>query len=116
MINGGRKKWLEEKRALTTEAAKVAATTYTASGPDDSIRARKDEVLGSVERRSRASRGRAVGRRIHGENHRASGNDGDGATRGHIPGAANIPWAQAAAEDGTFKSADALQRFTAGKG
>ena len=28
---------------------------------------------------------------------------------GHIPGAANIPWAQAANEDGTFKSADASE-------
>ena len=47
LINGGRKKWLEEKRPVTTEAAKVAPTTYHATGPDDSIRARKEEVLES---------------------------------------------------------------------
>jgi len=35
---------------------------------------------------------------------------------GHIPGAANIPWAQAAAEDGTFKPADALRQLYQGKG
>jgi thiosulfate/3-mercaptopyruvate sulfurtransferase len=35
---------------------------------------------------------------------------------GHIPGAANIPWAQAAAEDGTFKSADELAALYGGKG
>ncbi len=28
---------------------------------------------------------------------------------GHIPGAANIPWARAANDDGTFKSADELR-------
>jgi thiosulfate/3-mercaptopyruvate sulfurtransferase len=35
---------------------------------------------------------------------------------GHIPGAANIPWAQAANEDGTFKSADALKQLYGAKG
>jgi thiosulfate/3-mercaptopyruvate sulfurtransferase len=33
----------------------------------------------------------------------------EGALRGgHIPGAANVPWARAVREDGTFKSADEL--------
>jgi thiosulfate/3-mercaptopyruvate sulfurtransferase len=35
---------------------------------------------------------------------------------GHIPGAANIPWAQAANEDGTFKAADALKQLYGAKG
>ena len=35
---------------------------------------------------------------------------------GHIPGAANIPWASAVAEDGTFKSADELSAIYGGKG
>src|SRR5947207_180231 len=35
---------------------------------------------------------------------------------GHIPNAANIPWAQASNEDGTFKSADALAALYQGKG
>jgi len=35
---------------------------------------------------------------------------------GHIPGAANIPWAQAVNEDGTFKTADALQQLYGAKG
>src|ERR1700685_1669893 len=35
---------------------------------------------------------------------------------GHIRGAANIPWAQAANEDGTFKSADALRELYGKKG
>src|SRR6202051_2274731 len=43
LINGGRKKWLEEKRPLTTEPTKVAATKYRAAGPDESIRARKED-------------------------------------------------------------------------
>jgi thiosulfate/3-mercaptopyruvate sulfurtransferase len=35
---------------------------------------------------------------------------------GHIPGAANVPWAQAANEDGTFKSADVLKQLYEAKG
>jgi thiosulfate/3-mercaptopyruvate sulfurtransferase len=35
---------------------------------------------------------------------------------GHIPGAANIPWGQAVAEDGTFKPADQLKALYGGKG
>ena len=34
---------------------------------------------------------------------------------GHIPTAANIPWAQAANEDGTFKSAEQLTQLYQGK-
>ena len=40
-----------------------------------------------------------------------AGYEQEGAQRaGHIPGAASVPWAQAVQEDGTFKSADDLQR------
>jgi thiosulfate/3-mercaptopyruvate sulfurtransferase len=35
---------------------------------------------------------------------------------GHIPGAANIPWAQAANEDGTFKSPEDLHALYAARG
>ena len=35
---------------------------------------------------------------------------------GHIPGAANVPWAQAMKEDNTFKSADELKQLYEGKG
>ena len=35
---------------------------------------------------------------------------------GHIPTAANVPWSQAANEDGTFKSADQLKQLYQGKG
>src|SRR3984893_1165433 len=49
LINGGRKKWLEEKRALTKDAANLASTIYRASQVDESVRARKEEVFAIVE-------------------------------------------------------------------
>ena len=35
---------------------------------------------------------------------------------GHIPGAKNIPWAQAVKDDGTFKSREELDALYGGKG
>lgn len=117
LINGGRKKWLEEKRPLTTEAPKVALATYHASAADESIRARKDEVFAFVERKKK---GQLVDVRsvdeFTGKIIAPPGMTETAQRGGHIPGAANIPWVQAANEDGTFKSADALAQLYQGKG
>ena len=117
LINGGRKKWLEEKRPLTTDATKVAATTYHATGPDESLRARKEEVFALVEKKKP---GQLVDVRsvdeFTGKIIAPPGMSETAQRAGHIPGAANIPWVQAANEDGTFKSADALAQLYQGKG
>jgi thiosulfate/3-mercaptopyruvate sulfurtransferase len=117
LVNGGRKKWLEEKRPITTEATKVTATTYRAGEPDESIRARREEVLAIVEKKKP---GRLVDVRsvdeFSGKIIAPPGMTETAQRAGHIPGAANIPWAQAANEDGTFKSADALATLYDAKG
>jgi thiosulfate/3-mercaptopyruvate sulfurtransferase len=117
LINGGRKKWLEEKRPITAEATKVAATTYRAGEPDESIRARRDEVLAVVEKKKA---GHLVDVRsvdeFTGKILAPPGMTETAQRAGHIPGAANVPWAQAANEDGTFKSADALASLYGAKG
>lgn len=117
LMNGGRKKWLEEKRALTADAPKVAAATYRATGPDESLRAYKDQVLSIVQRKTA---GRLVDVRsvdeFTGKIIAPPGMSETAQRAGHIPTAANIPWAQAANEDGTFKSADQLKQLYQGKG
>jgi thiosulfate/3-mercaptopyruvate sulfurtransferase len=117
LINGGRKKWLEEKRPVTTEASKVAPATYRVGATDESIRARRDEVFGVVDGKKR---GQLVDVRsvdeFTGKILAPPGLSETAQRAGHIPGAANIPWAQAANEDGTFKSADALATLYQGKG
>jgi thiosulfate/3-mercaptopyruvate sulfurtransferase len=117
LINGGRKKWVEEKRPLTTEAVKVAPASYRVAGVDESLRARKEEVLAFVEKRKA---GQLVDVRsvdeFTGKIIAPPGMSETAQRAGHIPGAANIPWAQAANEDGTFKSADALKALYQGKG
>ena len=117
LINGGRKKWLEEKRALTKDAPQVAQTTYRVSRTDESVRAFRDDVLAIVQSKKR---GQLVDVRsvdeFTGKIIAPPGMTETAQRAGHIPSAANIPWAQAANEDGTFKSADALAALYQGKG
>src|SRR6202453_1986839 len=54
LINGGRKKWVEEKRPLTTEATKVAATKYRTTRPDGCNARRKEDVFGVLEKKKAA--------------------------------------------------------------
>jgi len=117
LMNGGRKKWVEEKRPLTTDAAKVGSTTYRATGPDESLRARKEHVFALVDKKSK---GQLVDVRsvdeFTGKIIAPPGMSETAQRAGHIPGSANIPWAQAANEDGTFKSAEQLKQLYQGKG
>jgi thiosulfate/3-mercaptopyruvate sulfurtransferase len=117
LINGGRKKWAEEKRPLTTEPTKVAATTYRATGPDVSIRARKEDIFSTLDKKTVAQLVdvRSVDE-FTGKIIAPPGMSETAQRAGHIPGAANIPWVQAANEDGTFKSLDALKALYEGKG
>ena len=108
LINGGRKKWMEEKRPLTTEAAKVRRPRITPPRRTNPCApARKMSCVASI----RASPAQLVDVRsvdeFTGKIIAPPGMTETAQRAGHIPGAANVPWSQAANEDGTFKSADA---------
>ncbi len=117
IMNGGRKKWLEEKRPLSTEIPRPQPTTYHAKDPDPTIRARREDIFAVLDRRSPAqlvdvrSPDEFTGKVIAPPGMTETAQRG-----GHIPGAATIPWSQAVNEDGTFKSADALRQLYGGKG
>ena len=117
LMNGGRKKWLEEKRAISTDAPKIQPTNYAAKSPDASIRAKREDIFSVLERRSPAQMVdvRSVDE-FSGKVIAPPGMTETAQRGGHIPGAASIPWAQAVAEDGTFKPADALRQLYGGKG
>ena len=117
LMNGGRAKWLAENRPTTTDAANPEAKTYRASDPDESIRAYRDQVLAGVGAGSISLVDVRSPQEFSGELLAPPNLPQEGSQRGgHIPGAANIPWAQAANEDGTFKSADELAELYGGKG
>jgi thiosulfate/3-mercaptopyruvate sulfurtransferase len=117
LINGGRKKWIEEKRSLTADSPTVTPTTYRASSPDESIRARKEEVFTIVEHKKS---GNLVdvrsGDEFAGKILAPPGLAKLALRAGHIPGAVNVPWGQAANDDGTFKSPEALKDLYQSKG
>ncbi|HYA64508.1 MAG TPA: sulfurtransferase [Candidatus Sulfotelmatobacter sp.] len=117
LIDGGRKKWIAEGRALTTEAPHVKETRYQAKRADESIRARKEDVLKIVEKQVN---GQLVDVRsvdeFTGKILAPPGLAETALRAGHIPSAQNIPWSQAANEDGTFKSYEELQKLYASKG
>jgi thiosulfate/3-mercaptopyruvate sulfurtransferase len=115
IMNGGRQKWIDEGRELSPERPNYPATTYTASGPALGIRAFRDQVLEHIKAHKPLIDVRSPGE-YSGELLHMPDYPQEGALRGgHIPGAANIPWGQAVAPNGTFKSADELKALYEGK-
>jgi thiosulfate/3-mercaptopyruvate sulfurtransferase len=116
LLDGGRKKWELEGRDLVTDAPSDGQGNVTVSGGDHpEIRAMRDEVLG------KAGNGSFVDVRspeeFRGEKLAPDHLPQEQAqVPGHIPGAANIPWAKAANDDGSFKSADELRALYEGAG
>jgi thiosulfate/3-mercaptopyruvate sulfurtransferase len=117
LLNGGRKKWELESRELTQDVPSVTPTGFTITGSErPEIRALRDEVIGKV--------GSATGfvdvrspEEFRGEKLAPDHLPQEQSqVPGHIEGAANIPWVQAANDDGTFKSADELRDLYAAKG
>ena len=116
LMDGGRKKWLDEGRPTTKDAAKPAKATYRASGPDLSLRAHSDEVLKAIKDGKHALVDVRSSAEYNGEIMAPPGLPETAQRMGHIPTAQNIPWAQAANEDGTFKSDEELKKLYGGKG
>lgn len=113
IMDGGRIKWVNEGRELTTEIPVYPATTYVANPRDDvSNRAFRDEVLMHSKMRNVLIDVRSP-EEFSGERLHMPEFPNEGALRGgHIPGAVNVPWAKAVnPEDGTFKSYDELMEL-----
>ena len=118
IMDGGRQKWIDEGREVSTDAPSVQAASYTASNPDTSIRATRDYVLGvaSTDNSTGLVDVRAP-EEFDGTLLAPAHLPQEGSQRGgHIPGAANVPWASAVAADGTFKSVEELREIYEGKG
>ena len=119
MMNGGRKKWLEEDREVSKDIPNYSKGNIKTTGPDDNIRVFLDEVKQALDVRDRIKMvdvrspkeftGEILAPPEYPTEHAQRG--------GHIPGAENIPWAQAVNDkDGTFKSADELKKLYESKG
>ena len=114
LLDGGRDKWIAEDRALSTETTVVSPADYPVVERDDApIRAFKDDVLAHfgkplIDVRSTEE---YTGQRTH-----MPAYPEEGALRGgHIPTAASIPWARAAAGDGTYRNRGELEALYLGE-
>jgi len=116
LMDGGRKKWLDENRPTTTDLPSITPTTYKASAPDQALRAKRDQVLATLGRPDKALVDVRSPAEFTGEILAPPGLMETAQRGGHIPGAANVPWAQAVKEDGTFKSVEELKALYGGKG
>jgi thiosulfate/3-mercaptopyruvate sulfurtransferase len=120
ILNGGRKKWIAEDRPMAKDAAHHPAGSVQAHAGDPKLRAFLDDVrsgLPSVKagklhlvdvRGPKEFSGEVTAPPEYPTEHAQRG--------GHIPGAKNIPWAQAVKEDGTFKPREELEALYVGKG
>ena len=113
LVDGGRKKWELDGRALTADVPDRVETSYVAKPQDLSIRAFRDEVVKAIGEQNLVdvrSPDEFSGKLLapahlpQEQSQRA----------GHIPTAVNVPWSKAANEDGTFRSDAELAELYAG--
>ena len=117
ILDGGRQKWIDEGRELTTELPTPARRVYAAATRDETIRAYRDQVLAGLGAAGRALVDVRSPAEYRGELIAPPGYEQEGAQRaGHIPTAASVPWAQAVRDDGTFKAADDLRALYLAQG
>jgi thiosulfate/3-mercaptopyruvate sulfurtransferase len=112
LLDGGRKKWEAEKRPLTPLATQVAAGNIKVSDANNNLRAKLIDVVAVANKKSDMalvdirSNDEFTGKVIA-----PAGVQELAIRAGHIPGAVNVPWGQAVAEDGTFKSVEELKKI-----
>lgn len=117
LLNGGRKKWLEERRPLTEEVPQYPRAVYRAQEPDARLRVRLPHVLDVLGKSGVALVDVRSPAEFSGEITAPPEYPNEAAQRGgHIPGAVNIPWGTALREDDTFKGADELRQIYEGAG
>jgi thiosulfate/3-mercaptopyruvate sulfurtransferase len=116
ILDGGRMKWEQEGRPMTTDVPKYPPTQYRAPERSDErirafyqdVRAHMDAGRPMVDVRSPDE---YTGKKLHMPEYPQEGT----LRGGHIPGARSVPWARAANADGTFKSADELRAIYEGE-
>lgn len=117
LMNGGRKKWVDEDRPLTKEVPAYPPTRFSAKEPDESIRVYLNQAM-ELRTKPRTILVDVRGPKEYtGEILAPPEYPTEHAQRGgHIPGAVNIPWGQAVKEDGTFKTFEELKTLYEGQG
>jgi thiosulfate/3-mercaptopyruvate sulfurtransferase len=111
VLDGGRQRWIDEGRPLSTEVPSYSPGNLTVGDRKDGpIRALRDEVLAHLKAGRKLVDVRSP-EEFRGERLHMPEFPNEGALRGgHIPGAKSVPWARAIdLATNTFKPADQLR-------
>jgi len=118
LMDGGRKKWLLEDRPQAKDIPSYLAGKFQVRGLDTKVRVYREDVRAAVGKRDRVLVDVRGPKEFSGEITAPPEYPTEQAQRGgHIPGAKNIPWAQAVNDaDGTFKSRKDLEEIYVSRG
>ena len=117
LMNGGRKKWIAEDRAVTKDVPSYPRASFKSKGPNENVRTYLDYVRQSLKQPNKVLVDVRSPAEFTGTITAPPEYPNEHAQRGgHIPGAANIPWSQAVREDGTFKPVGELAQLYQSKG
>ena len=117
LMNGGRKKWLEEDRPISKDIPQYQRGNFKTTEPDKSIRVFLNQVKEALDKENIAMVDVRSPKEFTGEILAPPEYPTEHAQRGgHIPRASNIPWSQAVKDDGTFKSVEELKQLYQSKG
>ena len=117
LMNGGRKKWIDEDRPLSKDIPQYGHTKFYAQAPDDNLRVYLRQALDLYNkpnvrlvdvRSPKEFTGEVLAPPEYPTEHAQRG--------GHIPSAVNIPWSQAVKEDGTFKPYEDIRKLYENQG
>ncbi|MGJ5201973.1 sulfurtransferase [Bradyrhizobium sp. HKCCYLR20261] len=117
LLDGGRKKWEADKRPYDSRVTAVQPSNVTVSAANGKLRARLADVSDVVAKKTNAT---IVDIRspdeFSGKIFAPAGSAELSVRAGHVPGAINVPWGRAVAEDGTIKPVEELKKLYADAG
>jgi thiosulfate/3-mercaptopyruvate sulfurtransferase len=116
LMDGGLKKWKAEDRAMTAVVPSYTPTSYKVTKVNHDYRADRDYIKQRMAKKNFEMVDVRSPAEYAGEIIAPPGMTETAQRAGHIPGAINVPWSQAVAEDGTYKSKEELAKLYGDKG
>ena len=116
LLDGGRRYWLDNGYPITTDVPSYPATAIQLPEPSYALRAFRDDILPYVSGGAIALVDARSPAEFKGEVIAPPGMTETAQRGGHIPGAASVPWSQAVADDGRFRTPDELRQLYSSQG
>ena len=116
LLDGGRTKWEADKLPLSARSSTYKVGNITVNGVNPKLRARLVDVINASNKNTASLVDIRSADEYNGKVFAPNGVQELSIRAGHIPNAVNVPWSQAVAADGTFKSKEELRKIYANVG